>query len=180
MISSYSILATLTVIAFRTMPVASSFLLKQQHTIREDDHTRTLKIGGGVDDASAALSDECQAEIVIVDTALEVLEAGDLKSNYTHHCEDADGKVMNVEFEGICSAFGPSISGSPRNQCAGKSCTIKELQASSDISITAHSAVFKGCNSITIVSGDPSSAFSLGTASSIMAGLLLSSAALFN
>mmetsp|Transcript_30121 Transcript_30121/g.30476 ORF Transcript_30121/g.30476 Transcript_30121/m.30476 type:complete len:178 (-) Transcript_30121:222-755(-) len=177
MISSYYSLlaAALAVIASRTTPaVASSFVSNQligDHIVK-----RTLEEEG---DDLVLISAECESELVIVQARIEEEFAA---GNLSYSCKDAGGKVIKLEFEGTCPAI--DLDGFISDHCAGTSCTVKELQASVDASVTAgqSSGSFEGCSNFKVSSPEESSgAFSLGTAGCcVMASLLLSTAALLN
>jgi hypothetical protein len=176
MISSYSLLVTaLVVIASRTTPVTSSFVSNQligDHIVK-----RTLEEGN---DPFLMMSAKCKSEGLSLKTELD-----NVAGNVFYICEDAGGKIFEVEYEGTCpySIEGVSTEYGARsdypkwsNWCVGTSCTTEKFQASFNAMVTESQSSYRGCSNFKVSSG----AFSLGTAGCVMAGLLLSTVALFN
>ena len=180
MIFSYFLLATLAVMVSRTIPVASSF--SNQH-IRDLMKVIVIDEDGNQEWSDDVLSNECQAEISAVNLVLN-LTLPVFFGNNKSYCQNAGGKAVKMEFEGTCVALAPFEL--DEHTCAGKSCTITELQASADAAMTANKDDnFSGCTDLKVlISGgdgsDSSGALSFGIAGCVMAGLLLSSVALSN
>jgi hypothetical protein len=181
MISSYSLLVTaLVVIASRTTPVTSSFVSNQligDHIVK-----RTLEEGN---DPFLMMSAKCKSEGLSLKTEIKRQQLDNVAGNKFYICEDAGGKIFEVEYEGTCpySSEGFSTEYSARsdfsnwsNWCVGTSCTTKNFQASFNAMVTESQSSYRGCSNFKVSSG----AFSLGTAGCVMAGLLLSTVALFN
>jgi hypothetical protein len=170
MISSYSLLATaLAAIASCSTPVASSFVSNQpigNHIVK-----RTLGEGDG---PFFMVSAECKSETV---SARLEIEKERVAGNVSYSCKDAGGKVFKVKFEGTSCPYSIEADvSSGDTRCVGTSCTTKEYQVSADATVTAGNSSYEGCSNFKVSSG----AFSLETAGCVMAGLLLSTVALFN
>jgi hypothetical protein len=122
------------------------------------------------------MTDECVSESIDAREELEA-ELGAGNASYSS-CKDASGKVFKVEFEGTCPASIEYNETSGDSICVGTSCTVKEYQAYYDAFVSqGPPSYYEGCSTYQWAS---SGAFSLGTAGCVMAGLLLSTVALFN
>jgi len=159
MFSSRTLIATIAIIASSSaIPVASvsNGIIRRAWTQEDpkqsiEEHIRNLR--------ELDASPECIAETIAVGFQLLADYDASEPELTASDCEGAGGKVFDLRLEGTCE-------GVPTIACAGKSCTVKDIELDEDS--------YPGCD-LTVISG----AFSPRTYGAA-AALFLSAVALLN